>query len=104
MIGDKLAYRKKQMFTVPVGEWFRNTLSSFTEEVLLDQRTTERDLFRPEVIREMLAAHQMGTSNYTRELRALISVELWCRIFLDTQDLSSANWDSIGIDTRPYFT
>ena len=104
LIGDKLAYRKKQMFTVPVGEWFRSTLSPFTEEVLLDQRTTERDLFRPEVIREMLTAHQMGTSNYTRELRALISVELWCRIFLDTQDLSSANWDSIGIDTRPYFT
>jgi len=104
LIGDELAYRKKQMFTVPVGEWFRSTLSSFTESVLLDQRTTERDLFRPEVIREMLTGHQMGTSNYTRELRALISVELWCRIFLDTQDLSSSDWDSIGIDTRPYFT
>lgn len=97
LIGEELAYRKKQMFTVPVGEWFRGELAPFTEAVLLDRHTISRGLFRPDVVRGMLQAHQSGVSNYTREIRALIAVELWARMFLDRDTLAPPDYNNLDI-------
>ena len=97
LIGDDLAYRRKQMFTVPVGEWFRDTRAPFTEAVLLDARTVERGLFRPEVVRRMLDEHQSGHANHTREIRALIAVELWARTFLDRDSHTAPGYAELGL-------
>ena len=83
MIGESLAYRKKQMFTVPVGEWFKNELAEFSREILTSPRFVERGLFNPEYVSVMLSEHQSGAGNFTRELRALIAIEMWSRIFID---------------------
>jgi asparagine synthase (glutamine-hydrolysing) len=37
----------------------------------------------------MFGQHITGEKNYTRELRALISLELWFRIFVDSDDAFS---------------
>lgn len=97
LIGDELAYRPKQMFTVPVGEWFRGALAKFVEQILLCERSISRGFFRQERVRSMLAEHQQGLSNYTRELRALISFELWCRAFIDGDGELPLSWGSLGI-------
>lgn len=81
LIGDTLAYRKKQMFTVPVGEWFRSSLYEFCREMLLGDKARTRDLFKTDVIYTMLSNHRAGTANHTREIRALIALELWMREF-----------------------
>ncbi len=83
LIGESLAYRKKQMFTVPVGEWFKNELADFSRELLTSPRFVERGLFNPQFVTHMLNKHQSGEGNFTRELRALIAVEMWFRLFLD---------------------
>ena len=83
MIGESLAYRKKQMFTVPVGEWFKNELAEFSRKLLTSTRFVERGLFNPLIVSDMLNKHQSGKANFTRELRALIAIEMWFRIFLD---------------------
>ncbi len=83
LIGRELAYRKKQMFTVPVGNWFRDSLSGATAGFILSDRAIDRGLFRREVIEDILGRHKSGASNYTREIRALISLELWFRTFID---------------------
>lgn len=97
LIGDELAYRKKQMFTVPVGEWFRNTLAPFSEEVLLEGRSNERNFFDPKEVRRILRAHQKHKANYTREIRALISVELWARVFLDGDGAEVPAFSKLGL-------
>ena len=83
MIGESLAYRKKQMFTVPVGEWFKNELAQFSRELLNSPRFVGRGLFNPKYVSGMLNKHQKGEGNFTRELRALIAIEMWHRIFID---------------------
>jgi asparagine synthase (glutamine-hydrolysing) len=83
LIGESLAYRKKQMFTVPVGEWFKGELSSWCREMLLSDQARARCLFQPDRIADMLDAHCRGTTNYTREIRALIAVEVWHQVFVD---------------------
>ncbi|WP_272011111.1 asparagine synthase (glutamine-hydrolyzing) [Roseovarius sp. ZX-A-9] len=83
LLGHDLTYRKKQMFTVPVGEWFRQALAGFCREVLLDGRLEARGIVDTEIVSQMITAHIAGTQNNTRQLRALISLEIWFRLFID---------------------
>lgn len=76
LIGADLAYRKKQMFTVPVGEWFRAESHAWLRQAL-ERSELLRRLFRPEAIEAMLSSHRDGTANHTRELRALAALALW---------------------------
>jgi asparagine synthase (glutamine-hydrolysing) len=78
LIGADLAYRKKQMFTVPVGEWFRTTSHEWLRESLAASELLAESI-KPEALAGMLAAHRDGTANFTRELRALAALALWDR-------------------------
>ena len=88
LLGETLTWRKKQMFTVPVGDWFRGHLADFCAIVLLDQRTLSRGLYVESVMREIIEDHTSARKNYTRQLRALISLEIWFRLFID-KDMST---------------
>jgi asparagine synthase (glutamine-hydrolysing) len=76
LIGEELAYRKKQMFTVPVGEWFRREKAEYCVQRLEELGALEGvvDLERAKVL---LVEHVNGTTNNTREIRALISLTHW---------------------------
>ncbi len=76
LIGEDLAYRRKQMFTVPVGEWFRRESHGWLRQVLADSALVQ-ELFAPAEVERMLVQHRDGSANYTRELRALAAVALW---------------------------
>ena len=86
LLGAELTWRKKQMFTVPIGEWFRQVLAGYCRDVLLDGRLEARGIIAIEKVAAMLDAHVAGTANYTRQLRALISLEIWFRLFIDQDD------------------
>lgn len=83
LIGENLAYRKKQMFTVPVGEWFKTDLADMCHDLLLTSRTTARGIFDYDYVRELLDDHCSGHANNTREIRALMAIEIWFREFMD---------------------
>jgi asparagine synthase (glutamine-hydrolysing) len=76
LIGADLAYRKKQMFTVPVGEWFRRESHDWLEGVLAGSELLTR-LFNQTEVRRLLQQHREGAANHTRELRALAALALW---------------------------
>lgn len=78
LIGADLACRKKQMFTVPVGEWFRTTSHEWLRQTL-QQSDLLGEFLLPEPVDAMLSAHRDGTGNFTRELRALAALALWDR-------------------------
>jgi len=80
LIGHDLAHRRKQMFTVPIGEWFRQDSYPWLRDTLRGSELLRR-LLRPEPVEAMLAAHRAGTSNHTRELRALAALALWSAPF-----------------------
>jgi asparagine synthase (glutamine-hydrolysing) len=83
LIGHDLAYRKKQMFTVPIGEWFREQLTLYCNEMLLSEDSKILSLFREDVVAKLISTHIDGKENNTREIRALISIELWLRNFFE---------------------
>ncbi len=81
LIGSHLAYRKKQMFTVPVGDWFKTKLRPLCEDLLLSSKTRSRGIFNYDFVEKMLNDHCNDLANYTREIRALMALEIWFRRF-----------------------
>ncbi|HEY8360309.1 MAG TPA: asparagine synthase (glutamine-hydrolyzing) [Ramlibacter sp.] len=76
LIGHDLAYRRKQMFTVPVGEWFRDESHPWLARLLAGSDLVQR-LFAPPAVQGLLQRHRDGSANHTRELRALAALALW---------------------------
>jgi len=76
LIGQDLAYRKKQMFTVPIGDWFRGESHGWLSATLAGSGLLDQ-LFRRGEIDAMLQRHRDGSANFTRELRALAALALW---------------------------
>lgn len=97
LLGEELTRRRKQMFTVPVGDWFRESLAQYCRSLLLDGRMGARGLIQEQTVSDMLQAHIAGHANHTRKLRALISLEIWFRIFID-QD---PEWQQTAKTVKP---
>ena len=76
LIGEDLAYRRKQMFTVPVGEWFRSSSYEWLRTTLGSSEMIAA-WFEPKAVATMLERHRSGQANFTRELRALAALALW---------------------------
>lgn len=83
LIGKDLAYRKKQMFTVPIGNWLKDELKDMVTDLLFSERSSARNLFDREYVKELYASHCSDKVNNTREIRALMAMELWFREFID---------------------
>jgi len=78
LIGEHLTYRKKQMFTVPVGNWFKTTLFDYCHDLLNNSPIMDRYIQKKEALR-MLESHRTGSANHTREIRALLALSLWSK-------------------------
>ena len=87
-LGDALTDRRKQMFTVPIGDWIIQQLQSTVTAILQSERFRDRQWFQPAVVDKMLAEHIAGQANYTRQLRSLVALEYWARSYLDVPVIS----------------
>ncbi|MGC9184010.1 MAG: asparagine synthase (glutamine-hydrolyzing) [Thiomonas sp.] len=81
LIGADLAHRKKQMFTVPIGEWFRGPRRQWLFDLLFAPNALGAQLFDMAQVRKLFDDHVSGAANHTRELRALAALELWAQQF-----------------------
>ena len=81
LIGAQLIKRPKQMFTVPIGEWMKQKNNTFFSSILKNNTLAERGIINPQQIQNMWSAHTAGKQNHTRELRSLMALELWFRVF-----------------------
>ena len=79
LIGENLAYRKKQMFTVPVGEWFKTTKVDYCAKNITDI-CNHGDMLNYTTANDLLVQHCSGVQNNTRELRALVALSLWLKM------------------------
>ena len=75
--------RQKMGFGVPLDHWFRNELKQMTQDVLLDDRTHRRNLFRREAVEQLFREHQDRTFDHSYRLWSLLFFELWMREWAD---------------------
>jgi asparagine synthase (glutamine-hydrolysing) len=63
--------------------WYRDVLSKYVREILLDPRTLSRPYLEPGKIEAVVHGHLKGGRNHTTEIHKLLSLELLHRLFLD---------------------
>jgi asparagine synthase (glutamine-hydrolysing) len=63
--------------------WYRDELSRYVREVLLDSRTLSRPYLCRSRLEEAITGHLRGNRNHTIEISKLLTVELIQRQFID---------------------
>jgi asparagine synthase (glutamine-hydrolysing) len=74
--------RRKMGFPVPVGSWLRGEWRPLLDEYVTGGRARERGLFSHAVVERVVAEHLAGV-NHSERLWALLTFEIWARVFLD---------------------
>jgi asparagine synthase (glutamine-hydrolysing) len=81
---NELLYRPKMGFGCPVDHWFRGELKELAYDVLLSRSASERSLFRPDYVRCLLDEHCTLTRDHQTRLWALLMLELWFQMWIDS--------------------
>jgi asparagine synthase (glutamine-hydrolysing) len=63
--------------------WYRDALSAYVREMLLDKRTLSRPYLDPKCVSAIVSGHLNGTRNYSTEIHKLLTIELIQRLFID---------------------
>jgi len=63
--------------------WYKNALSGYVKEILLDPRSLARPYIQPKAMQAMVQHHIKGDRNYTSEITRLLTLELQHRLLLD---------------------
>jgi asparagine synthase (glutamine-hydrolysing) len=63
--------------------WYRDSLSQYVRDILLDSRTISRPYIERKTLETMVSHHVKGDRNYTTEITRLLTLELQHRLFLD---------------------
>jgi asparagine synthase (glutamine-hydrolysing) len=63
--------------------WYRDVLSRYLREMLLDSRTLSRPYLEPSRLEAIVRGHLKGDRNYTTTIHKVLTLELVHRLFLD---------------------
>jgi len=63
--------------------WYRDALSNYVKEILLDSRSLARPYLNPSAVEDIVSGHLKGNRNYTSEIHLLLTMELMHRLFVD---------------------
>jgi asparagine synthase (glutamine-hydrolysing) len=64
--------------------WYRDVLSGYVREMLLDGRTLSRPYLDRKGVEMIVSRHLKGDRNYTQEIHKVITLELLHRLFVDS--------------------
>jgi asparagine synthase (glutamine-hydrolysing) len=64
--------------------WYRDRLSDYVRETLLDSRALSRPYLQPKSTEAIVQAHLRGDRNYTTVIHKLLTLELLHRLFIDS--------------------
>ncbi|MGH7410893.1 MAG: asparagine synthase (glutamine-hydrolyzing), partial [Candidatus Methylomirabilis sp.] len=89
VVPPAIVRRRKMGFPVPVARWFRGPFWPIAEEFVLGSRALGRGFFDGSAIRQLAEEHRRGEFDHSDRLWLLVNLEIWQRIFLDGEDIST---------------
>lgn len=78
-------YRPKTGFGVPMRRWLKVELKELVAETLNTESIRRRGLFEPRAVQKLIQDDQAGRVDGASLIFALITLELWMKIFIDRQ-------------------
>jgi asparagine synthase (glutamine-hydrolysing) len=79
----EIIWRPKAGFGAPIRSWLEKDLAPLMAELLSDETIRARGLVQPKEVRRMQRENTLGVADYSLQLYALLTLELWHRTFLD---------------------
>jgi asparagine synthase (glutamine-hydrolysing) len=76
-------YRPKSGFGAPLRQWMRGDLRELVGDLLGPESIRRRGLFDAQAVQRLIAANQSGAVDASYTLLSLLSIEIWCRRFVD---------------------
>jgi asparagine synthase (glutamine-hydrolysing) len=89
ILPDSIIDRQKHGFAVPLSRWFRGELAGFARDVLLSASSRQRGIFDLRYVERLLRLNAQGR-DLDLQLWTVLSLEMWCRRFLDAPAPSTA--------------
>jgi len=77
-------YRSKTGFGPPLRKWMAVDLAPQINELLSPSRITDRGLFDPETVQQVIAENEANTADHAYLIYALMSLEIWMMTFVDS--------------------
>jgi asparagine synthase (glutamine-hydrolysing) len=66
-----------------VRSWLVGDLAPLADELLSERTVADRGIVNPRAVAEMRKANDAGVADNSLHLYALMTLELWCRTFVD---------------------
>jgi len=85
LLPAEIVDRPKRGFPVPIAHWFRAEARDFINDLLDPSTLRARGLFDEAEVGRLMSEHQRGFADHAPLLWGLASVEIWHRVFLDSQ-------------------
>jgi asparagine synthase (glutamine-hydrolysing) len=82
LLPAEIVDRRKLGWETPLGSWLRTRLKPLLHEVLLGEGELCRELFDEAELRRLIALHESGERDLTKQLFLLLSLGLWHRGFV----------------------
>ena len=96
-VPEPILNRRKVGFPVPYESWLRKDLGDWVKSILLDRRTLERGYFEKKAIEDLILRDSQS-GGQSKDIFSLVALELWHRVFLETQSGSSIG---VPLDSCP---
>lgn len=77
-------YRSKTGFGAPLRRWMRHELRPLLGDLLSVESLKRRGLFEPVAVQRLIEENDMGQVDAAYSLLSLLSIEIWCRAYVDT--------------------
>ena len=79
----EVIYRPKSGFGAPLRRWMRFELRELLGDVLSETSLRKRGIFDCSAVQRLISANDAGEVDASYTLLSLLSIELWCRHFID---------------------
>lgn len=80
LLPEEIAYRKKKGFPVPLDSWINKGMQGYAKEILLDEVTRRRGIFKINNVEKLINNKQnIGYDFWGKKIWMLINLELWFR-------------------------
>jgi asparagine synthase (glutamine-hydrolysing) len=88
LVPKEILNRKKQGFGLPIRKWLNTELREVLQDTLSHDSLKRRGLFDPKGVHDLMNRDSHGKIDATFVLFSLMSIEVWCREFLDKPQLT----------------